>query len=117
MYLITFLAIIILISNSAFCYLSNGNVDVSVLPKIVNFPLDETAEFEDNDRSVYDPGVEHRTGKLYSTLKLGSCIAIHLHIISDVLVNCFPLIYSIHLNMTDKTIQIDDTNISHKIQS
>lgn len=64
MYLITFLAIIILISNSAFCYLSNGNVDVSVLPRMVNFPLDETAEFEENDRSVYDPGVERNTGKL-----------------------------------------------------
>ncbi len=63
MYLITFLAIIILVSNSAFCYLTNGNLDVSVLPKMVNFPLDETAEFEENDRSVYDPGVEHKTGK------------------------------------------------------
>lgn len=62
MYLITFLAIMILISNSAFCYLSNGNLDMSVMPKMVNFPLDETAEFKENDRSVYDPGV----GKLFS---------------------------------------------------
>lgn len=70
MYLITFLAIIILISNSAFCHLPNGNLDVSVLPKMVNFPLDETAEFEENDRSVYDPGVEEKTGKLFN-IKLG----------------------------------------------
>lgn len=67
MYLITFVAIIILISNSAFCYLYNGNMDVSVLPKMVNFPLDKTAEFEENDRSVYDPGVGHKTGKLFSS--------------------------------------------------
>lgn len=76
MYLITFLAIIILISNSAFCYLSNGNFDVSALPKMVNFPLDETAEFEENDRSVYDPGVKHKAGKFlfFWELKLGICL-------------------------------------------
>lgn len=56
MNLMNIVAIAVLMTNGAYCYIPRDTVaDYSSVPKIIPMPI-ERQPFEINDRPVYDPG-------------------------------------------------------------